>query len=444
MNMRKLTLISLMSLLIWSLSSVSADAQSFKEVDMAVGETQTLYLPSSITTLNLKSVTFYSNGISYVQVQSYSNYSVTVKAVKAFSSPIIVRCDYRYFIRSGSYVYEAKGYYDFRITVGGGSSAVKPTKITLPYTIEVIDVGESLQLTPTVTPANAQYTLTWSINDTSVATVSQSGLLTGKSPGNADLKVMTDNGVYTMLRVVVSEVKPSSVSVSPSSLTLTEGESSYLTSTVYPVGADRSVTWTSGNSSVATVNSSGKVVAVKAGTAVITARTSNGKTGSCTVTVKSAVPDLVISDKDGLTGSLPVRANVRYDRTFYEGWNSCCVPFAITQSMLDGFMPGCKIAFLVEFEVVGDQYSFSVDQVTSVGAGVPCLIYAPKDVVCSFRLNDVSLRASPDDSSELQGAYRRTIIGSGHYKLTDDGLSMGVTNSDAAIVAPFRAYVRIK
>lgn len=39
-----------------------------KDVTMQVGETQTLYLPSSVTSLNLKSVNFYSNGISYIQV----------------------------------------------------------------------------------------------------------------------------------------------------------------------------------------------------------------------------------------------------------------------------------------------------------------------------------------------------------------------------------------
>lgn len=41
-------------------------AQSYEDVTMSVGETKTLYLPSSVTTKNLKSVTFYSNGISYV------------------------------------------------------------------------------------------------------------------------------------------------------------------------------------------------------------------------------------------------------------------------------------------------------------------------------------------------------------------------------------------
>ena len=421
-------------------------AQSYKESTMSVGETKTFYLPSSVTSKDLKSVTFYSNGISYVQVTSYTNYSVTVKAIKAFSSPIIVRCDYRYFVRSGSYTYETSGAYDYRITVvgsGGGGSGIEPTSIKFSSTVKAIEVGESVQLTPTVLPANAEYTLTWSISDKYVATISQDGLLTGKSVGAADLKVKADNGVYAMLRVVVSEPKPTSVSVSPSSVTLTEGQSRYLTATVYPSNASQLVTWTSSNANIASVSSSGKVTAVNAGTAIITAKTSNGKSATCTVTCKAAIPDLTISDKDGIT-SLPDKANVNYERTFYAGWNSVCVPFALSQSMLDGFASGCKIATVAELEVVGNKYSLSVNEVQAVSAGVPCLVYAPKDVVCKFSLSNVALSVSPDNSSKLQGAYNRTVIGSGLYKLTADGTAIGITESEDAIVAPFRAYVRIE
>ena len=432
--------------LIGVIASVPAYAISYKEVTMSVGETQTFYLPSSVTSKDLKSVTFYSNGISYVQVTSYTNYSVTVKAIKAFSSPIIVRCDYRYFVRSGSYTYETSGAYDYRITVvasGGGGSGIEPTSIKFSSTVKAIEVGESVQLTPTVLPANAEYTLTWSISDKYVATISQYGLLTGKSAGAADLKVKADNGVYAMLRVVVSEPKPTSVSVSPSSVTLTEGQSRYLTATVYPSNASQLVTWTSSNANIASVSSSGKVTAVKAGTVIITAKTSNGKSATCTVTCKSVVPELTISDKDGIT-SLPDKANVSYERTFYAGWNSVCVPFALSQSMLDGFASGCKIATVAELEVVGNKYSLSVNEVQAVSAGVPCLVYVPKDVVCKFSLSNVALRVSPDNSSKLQGAYNRTVIGSGLYKLTADGIAIGITESDDAIVAPFRAYVRIE
>ena len=436
-------MLMLLVMTVFCIAAAPLYAQSYKEVTMSVGETKTFYLPSSVTSKDLKSVTFYSNAISYVQVTSYTSYSVTVKAVKAFSSPIIVRCDYRYFVRSGSYVYEASGAYYYRITVvgsGGGGSGVEPTSIRFSSSVKAIDVGESVQLTPTVLPANAEYTLTWSINDKSVATISQDGLLTGKSKGAADLKVMADNGVYAMLRVVVSEPKPTSVSVSPSSVTMTEGQSRYLTATVYPSKADQSVTWTSSDPYVVSVSSSGKITAIKAGTATVTAMTSNGKTGTCTVTCKAAIQSIALSDKDGV-GELPGKANVTYERTFYSGWNSVCVPFSISQSMFSAFCGDCKIATVADLEVVGSERMLSVTEVQEVNAGEPCLVYVPEDVTCRFNINEALLSSMPQNKGKIIGVYERTTIGADCYKLTSDGSSLGVTRTNDAVVAPFRAYI---
>lgn len=272
-----------LAMLLGCVTSVWAES---KDVTMQVGETQTLYLPSSVTSKNLRSVNFYSNGISYVQVLSHTNYSVTVKAIKAFSSPIIVRCDYYYIINNGGYNYQTSGYYDFRITVvGKEDNTVKPTRITFPSSVKAIEVGETVKLEPTVYPLNAEYTLTWSINDWSVATVDQQGYLTGKSEGAADLKVAADNGVYAMLRVVVSKPSATSVTVSPVSLELTERDTRYLSATVYPSAANQSVTWTTSNSLVATVSTTGKVTAIAEGSCMIKATTSNNRSALATVKV---------------------------------------------------------------------------------------------------------------------------------------------------------------
>lgn len=77
------------------------------------------------------------------------------------------------------------------------------------------------------------------------------------------------------------------VTVAPASLALTEGDSSMLTATVAPDNAtNKTVTWTSSNPAVATVDANGKITAVAAGTATITATTEDGgKTATCAVTV---------------------------------------------------------------------------------------------------------------------------------------------------------------
>lgn len=432
----------LMVTIFCAIFTIPVYAQSYKEVTVSVGETQTFYLPSSVTSKDLKSVTFYSNGINYVQVTSYTNYSVTVKAIKAFSLPIIVRCDYRYFVRSGSYTYETSGAYDYRITVvgSGGESRVEPTSIKFSSTVKAIDVGESVQLTPTVLPANAEYTLTWSISDKYVATISQDGLLTGKSAGAADLKVKADNGVYAMLRVVVSEPKPTSVSISPSSVTLTEGGSRYLTVTVYPSTASQSVSWSSSNSSVVSVSSSGKITAIKAGTATITATTSNGKTGTCAVTCEEAIQSIVLSDKDGVS-ELPAKANVKYERMLYNGWNSMCLPFLLKREQLD--VDGVKLVVVKDVETIGREKYVSLESVENVKPGEPCLVYTPVDYKLSLDLKEVQLVDTPSGSSILKGSFDDVEIGDGCYKLSSDGNSFSLTKSDKAVSKPFRAYINL-
>ena len=82
--------------------------------------------------------------------------------------------------------------------------------------------------------------------------------------------------------------KATSVKLNRSTLSLGVGENYGLLKTVVPNFANQSVTWTTSNSSVATVSSTGSVIGKKAGTATVTVKTSNGKTASCKVTVKAA------------------------------------------------------------------------------------------------------------------------------------------------------------
>jgi formylglycine-generating enzyme required for sulfatase activity len=85
-------------------------------------------------------------------------------------------------------------------------------------------------------------------------------------------------------------VPASGVSLNKSTLNLIVGETETLTATVSPADADnKNVTWSSGNSAVVTVSSSGAVTPVKSGTATITATTADGeKTAQCEVTVYPA------------------------------------------------------------------------------------------------------------------------------------------------------------
>lgn len=83
-----------------------------------------------------------------------------------------------------------------------------------------------------------------------------------------------------------------SVTLNKKTLNLKVGETGKLSATVRPdSAADKSITWSSSNTDVASVISNGTVTAKKAGTAVITATAVNGKNASCTVTVTGGTTD---------------------------------------------------------------------------------------------------------------------------------------------------------
>ncbi len=85
------------------------------------------------------------------------------------------------------------------------------------------------------------------------------------------------------------------------SLNLGVGETSLITDSI-PLFSVQNATWSSNNTSVATVDSNGKVTAKKTGTATITAKTSNGKTASCNVTVKPAPTSVKINPSSTTLG----------------------------------------------------------------------------------------------------------------------------------------------
>lgn len=83
-------------------------------------------------------------------------------------------------------------------------TSVKPTAVSLPSTKE-INIGETVKLTPTLTPSNAIATFTWSSSKTSVATVTSTGTVKGVSKGTVTITVTTDNGKSASCRITVND-----------------------------------------------------------------------------------------------------------------------------------------------------------------------------------------------------------------------------------------------
>jgi len=184
--------------------------------------------------------------------------------------------------------------------------ATVPT-VTLSKTKLDLNVGSSQKLTYTVKNNTGSISVTWSSSNKSVATVDKSGNVKGVKAGTATITATyTYEGVKYKKTCAVTVKQNSSttptiptVTLSKTSLELDVGSSQKLTYTVKNNTSSISITWSSSNKSVATVDTNGNVKGVKAGTATITATyTYNGTEykKTCSVTVKQT-SSVVITDK---------------------------------------------------------------------------------------------------------------------------------------------------
>ena len=170
---------------------------------------------------------------------------------------------------------------------------VPATGVTLSETELPLLIGATETLTATVVPSDAtNQKVRWSSNNTSVVTV-ENGTVTAVSAGNATITVTTEDGNHTArCEVVVTDPIPvTGVTLSQTELSLVKGATATLTATVVPSDAtNQKVTWSSNNTSVATVEN-GTVTAVSGGTATITVTTEDGNhTATCEVVVTDPIP----------------------------------------------------------------------------------------------------------------------------------------------------------
>ena len=164
---------------------------------------------------------------------------------------------------------------------------VPVTGVSLDITSYELEMGETVSLTATVSPANAtDKSVSWSSNRPSVATVSGGGVVKAVSPGSCTITAKAGN-CTAACQITVKGIPVESVSLSQTSWSTTVGSTLTLEATVSPDNAtDKTVSWKSNNTSVATVSDKGLVTAVAAGSCTITA-TAGGKSATCSVTVTS-------------------------------------------------------------------------------------------------------------------------------------------------------------
>lgn len=317
--------------------------------------------------------------------------------------------------------------------------AIPVSRVSLNRTEWDMVVGDSFTLQASVLPTNATHrTVIWSTSDRSVATVSSSGTVTAVAVGSCTITAEAD-GVRASCRVTVQAraIEVTSVTLSPSSLSLTEGETETLTAIILPANAtDKAVTWSSDDTSVATVSQEGAVTAVGVGTCNILA-TAGGKSAACRVTVAAStipVTSITLSQTEWTTpvgGSLTLTATVLPDNATDKTvtWTSSDESIAMvsTTGTIIALAPGtCTITASAGGRSAG----------CSVSVIVPVESITLSETVCNLAINGTKTLVAtvlPDNATD------KTIVWSSDNEsiatVSSDGVVTGHTLGSCIITA---------
>ena len=199
--------------------------------------------------------------------------------------------------------------------------ANEPKSVSLSPSSLSLDKGTGQQLNASVLPNNVPYSLSWSSDNKNIATVNNSGYVSGIGKGETNIRVTTNNNKTDMCRVTVFDTNPTKLTITQ--FTKLEVYKTLKMEATFDDEYTRStITWSSSNTTVAEVNSTtGLVKANAPGNVTITAKSANGLSATSTFevveppfTVTATSPELYGTNVDVLTScsvtfSLPVHAS---------------------------------------------------------------------------------------------------------------------------------------
>lgn len=200
-----------------------------------------------------------------------------------------------------------KKYRTIKVTVKALSA---PSRLTITNSTTTVEKGDQVQFSADIMPSTANPTVKWTSDNSAVASITSSGLLTARAVGTAKIKVYSSakSSIYTVRTIKVVDTKTvTSVEIDSSSSTLFVGGSLTLSAEVLPATAPQTVTWSSNNASVASVSSSGVISGKAAGSATITVK-AGSKTDTIRVVVQKATA--VTEEPSQVTSVAGINANL--------------------------------------------------------------------------------------------------------------------------------------
>lgn len=181
-------------------------------------------------------------------------------------------------------------------------------EIVLNQTSVNLNEGDTYQLTAIISPPDApNKTLEWSSSNTEVATVDANGKILAIKQGQATITAKTTDGSNLLATCNIEVFEPtiliSSITIDPSAITGEVGKTHQLTASIVPENAsDKTLVWSSDNSTIASVDSDGLLTLHAKGNAIIKASATDGSgmSATCAVVVdeSTSINDIVIDSDE--------------------------------------------------------------------------------------------------------------------------------------------------
>ena len=317
----------------------------------------------------------------------------------------------------------------------------KVENISLNHHELTMSVGKTAALSATVLPEDAyDRSFTWKSGNPGVAAVNNNGKVTAAAKGTAVIKAAANDGSGVFAECKITVRQPvTSLTLNKTSLTVNKGATSTLSATAGPSDANnKTVKWTTSDSSVATVSSAGEVKGVKRGTATITATAADGsgKKATCSVTVKQPVTSVTLNKtaltlNNGKTATLTATVGPSNANNKTVKWTTSNSAVATVSST--GVVKGLKRGTATITATAAD----------GSGKKAACKVTVTK-LVTSLTLNKTVLPLQPKKTEKLTATVSPSDADNKTVKWTTSSSAVATVNSNGKVTAKGKGTAIIK
>ena len=272
------------------------------ENGMSVETTVNVIVPITSVTLDRNNISM-NKGTTTTLVATINPSDTTEDTTKKWesSNDKVVTVD-----ENGMVTAVGRGSAEVTVTVGNKKATAK-IEVLVPITsvqinkdkVEVVK-NQTVILSAIINPSDTteDTTVTWESDDSSIATVDENGVVTGKSEGVVVIRGTLQNGMEISSEVTVTIIPVDSISFEDKEMTVLKGKETLLNVLINPSNATEieEITFESSDDTIITVDENGRIRGLKAGTATITARMGN-LSCSIDVTVEEVhLTDIIIKN----------------------------------------------------------------------------------------------------------------------------------------------------